>query len=931
LNHTLHCLVEVERCRESGYLILEENGGVWEVAYILDDILNGEAIMQIMEDHPEVVLNGNNAPSLGYTITISGIDSGDGYLRSEFATAENTTTEAPIDTACPDGLTSLGASSSFGDFDLAIAIDCLAATVTLDIVHNAYNGQWLGLVFSDEMIGTALIYTTGNTAADSEAPRDLGLYQYDNGARSPSEVVWDDSITWTEVSADVTDEVLTIQYTGPLEGSPIDLSDPENLQLRWAMGSDSDAISYHGSGRSDDTLSLNLLTGGIGGGVVTVSGPLVDRFCWEDRNGITLDTNVDLTVDPLDHTIHCLVEVDVCRESGYVIVQEGDDGIWETAYILDESLNEDVIALMVVDYPNLTLGGNAFADGGAYADLDAFGYTVNLTGIDYDDGYLRALDTDVVSVTGPLVDRFCWETREGRALDTNANLYENPLNHTLHCLVEVERCRESGYLILEEVDSEWQVAYILDDILNGMAVTLIMRDHPEVVLNGNNAPSLGYTITISGIDLGDGYLRSEFATFTTTEAVPVDTACPDGFTSLGAMAPFDDFEVGIEVDCVAGTVMVDIQHSAYNGQWLGLVFSDSMIGTALIYTTGNTAADSEAPRDLGLYQYDNGAKSAGNVEWDDSITWTEVSTNEADGVLQIQYTGPLEGSPIDLSNPAELQLRWAMGTSSPAISYHNADRSSTIKTLNLLTGGSSEKTEDLSRQYAHGVIMWLTWGVLASIGIMSSAFRFLYPAGPTWFKIHRGVQVSVVVLHLVGFIIAVVFVDDCGGATDCDDPMHFSNDHMKCGLVVTILCVLQPLNAVLRSHPPAGGWKGGVPPLKRQVWEFVHKRSGYIAWILGCVTAFLGMRLPQIDAQGLADAHMYGWCGMLLAVYLVLSVLKCKNAADDAQTDAMNTKRKSMEPKDTVEMLTAAGTAKVDTAGSPQAEDDKEESLSINS
>merc|ERR1712013_139798 len=100
--------------------------------------------------------------------------------------------------------------------------------------------------------------------------------------------------------------------------------------------------------------------------------------------------------------------------------------------------------------------------------------------------------------------------------------------------------------------------------------------------------SLGYTITISGIDSGDGYLRSEFAEdVTTTEAVAVDTACPDDFTNLGAMGSFGDFTVGIEIDCVEGTVTMDIQHTAYNGQWLGLVFSENMLGTALIYTTGN--------------------------------------------------------------------------------------------------------------------------------------------------------------------------------------------------------------------------------------------------------------------------------------------------------------------------------------------------------
>jgi len=839
LNHTIHCLAEVEQCRESGYVIVadDDEDGTWETKYILDDALNAEAIAMMLADYPDIA--SNSAIGFGYTVTLTGRDTGDGILRSLVA---------------------------------------------------------------------------------------------------------------------------------------------------------------------DD--------------VVMVEGPLVDRYCWETRDGITLDTGYDLTIDPLNHTLHCLVEVDVCRESGYVIVAEDEDGIWETAYILDESQNADVIAMMLADYPNLVLSGNNDT-------YDVEGYEVVLSGVDYGDGYLRAVDTEVISVTGPLVDRFCWETREGRALDTNANLFIDPLNHTLHCLVEVEQCRQSGYLILEqlsmadtvtvtgplvdrfcwetrngitldtnvdltvdpldhtlhclvEVDvcresgyvilaegddgvwetaytldavlneqaiammledhpdialggnavegsgytitltgvddgngnllgGEWQVAYILDDMLNGEAIAQIMEDHPEVTLNGNNAPSLGYTLTISGIDNGDGYLRSEFAEdVTTTEAAIVDTACPDGFVTLGAEGVFGDFTVIIEIDCVAAMVTMNIAHSAYTEQWLGLVFSDNMIGTALIYTTGNAAGASEAVRDLGLYQYDNNVRSDASVNWDESIEWSEISTDLTDGVLQIEFTAPLEGSPIDLSDPENAQLRWAMGTDSSAITYHQSSgRSDDILTLNLLTGASTVDTVSLTAQYAHGVIMWITWAVLASIGIMSSAFRFLYPTGPTWFKIHRGVQISVVVMHLIGFFIAVAFTSDAGVE-------HFSNPHMKCGLTVTILCCLQPLNAVFRSHPPSGGWKGGVAPVKRQVWEFVHKKSGYIAWILGCVTAFLGMRLPAIDAITLSEVHMYGWCLCLLLAYLVLSVLKCNNAVKEAEMKAMDM---PMNGTDNVEMLCAVDQTPKGTAG----------------
>ena len=83
---------------------------------------------------------------------------------------------------------------------------------------------------------------------------------------------------------------------------------------------------------------------------------------------------------------------------------------------------------------------------------------------------------NVVTVSGPLVDRFCWETREGRALDTNADLAANPLNHTLHCLVEVDVCRESGYVLLTQDSGSWETLYILDDVLNQQAVQMMLAD-----------------------------------------------------------------------------------------------------------------------------------------------------------------------------------------------------------------------------------------------------------------------------------------------------------------------------------------------------------------------------------------------------------------------------------------------------------------------
>jgi hypothetical protein len=59
-----------------------------------------------------------------------------------------------------------------------------------------------------------------------------------------------------------------------------------------------------------------------------------------------------------------------------------------------------------------------------------------------------------------------------------------------------------------------------------------------------------------------------------------------------------------------------------------------------------------------------------------------------------------------------------------------------------------------------------------------------------------------------------------------------------------VLGLLQPLNAVLRPHPPAKGAQRSPP---RLLWEVLHKGSGYCALLLAVAAIFLGLK--QIGAS----------------------------------------------------------------------------------
>ena len=57
----------------------------------------------------------------------------------------------------------------------------------------------------------------------------------------------------------------------------------------------------------------------------------------------------------------------------------------------------------------------------------------------------------MVTFTGFLVDRFCWELPGHVAID-GARLETRPQDHFLHCISDIPACRTNGLLLLEKYD-----------------------------------------------------------------------------------------------------------------------------------------------------------------------------------------------------------------------------------------------------------------------------------------------------------------------------------------------------------------------------------------------------------------------------------------------------------------------------------------------
>ncbi len=106
---------------------------------------------------------------------------------------------------------------------------------------------------------------------------------------------------------------------------------------------------------------------------------------------------------------------------------------------------------------------------------------------------------ETVTATGNLVDHYCWYNLNGRALDTGANLTVDPHQHTVHCLVEVPICKNSGFsLVPVRTDNGREpldILYQLDEVGNSLAI----EDMLKLPTTNGQRPQKNYTITLEGV------------------------------------------------------------------------------------------------------------------------------------------------------------------------------------------------------------------------------------------------------------------------------------------------------------------------------------------------------------------------------------------------------------------------------------------------
>ncbi|XP_078331514.1 uncharacterized protein LOC111130385 [Crassostrea virginica] len=187
----------------------------------------------------------------------------------------------------------------------------------------------------------------------------------------------------------------------------------------------------------------------------------------------------------------------------------------------------------------------------------------------------------------------------------------------------------------------------------------------------------------------------------------------------------------------------------------------------------------------------------------------------------------------------------------------NTETSALLNDIWLLTGNSTSADQAATGEcvsiftnfiLVHGLLMFFGWGVCLVWGTFAA--RYFSSSGTTWFLLHRIFQVSGLVLSLVGLVTGIVSVQFD----------HFKFAHGAIGIVVMLLGLSQPFNALIRPHRPDQGEK---TPLKRRIWELFHHNIGRVAVALALVNISLGVFL--------ALAHTAVWA--LWFVYLIIVII----------------------------------------------------------
>jgi len=342
-----------------------------------------------------------------------------------------------------------------------------------------------------------------------------------------------------------------------------------------------------------------------------------------------------------------------------------------------------------------------------------------------------------------IVDVLCWNLPNHIGLDS-ANLETSPEVHTLHCLWEVPKCRNSGFLLLEKDSSgKYIKKYTLDTASNAKANILF-----ESMFQRSGGALANIQVTVSGT-LTDTTLTTtsivEIAQSGTTSGTPASSQT--GATSLHA-------DLSIVGTLSSDKKNIDIVLTATRNSWIawGVTTQDGGM------TAGGTGSDvfiCTKGNFVQRYIVTSRSKPVNGIDVPNS------ACTYANGGVVMKFTRSILGGDKGLAlTPGTAQpLIWAMGKVDDVdLSGIHADRNEVsldVGSIAAGAGGTAAGTLKSTKWslWLHIICMGSAWGIILPWGVaLANRTRNVkkneIKAG--WFWLHKNLQYTGWTLQLLG-------------------------------------------------------------------------------------------------------------------------------------------------------------------------------------
>jgi cytochrome b561 len=136
---------------------------------------------------------------------------------------------------------------------------------------------------------------------------------------------------------------------------------------------------------------------------------------------------------------------------------------------------------------------------------------------------------------------------------------------------------------------------------------------------------------------------------------------------------------------------------------------------------------------------------------------------------------------------------------------------------------------------------------------------------PTWLKWHRSLQISGAAVGVAGYGIAKAMTEHHSHAL-------WISFHHKIGALLTLYSIVQLCLGLFRPHAPT---KAEGKTRRREVWEAVHKKGGYVVMSLALVQVFVGAALAP-DFAGSAELTWVVVCAVTVVGTLSFGLMASK-------------------------------------------------------